>query len=349
MSTEYGERRNGRRGLALLLVVVLVICVVVALFVAKAADKLFGSDPADYDGAGTGEVIAHVLTGASAGDIGDELKTKGVVESREAFTDAARKDSRSRGIQPGYYKLKSQMKASLALALILDPSSRLRSRVTIPEGTSLDRTLKLIAANTSGITLASLQAAVANPGALGLPSYASGKVEGFLFPATYDVEPNTSAVEVLTMMTARFQQSAAANKLEDGAKALGVTPLQVITMASIIEKESAGPTDRGKVARVFYNRYKQGMSFGSEATIRYALGYPERELTQTDIRVDSPYNTYRVVGFPPGPIGNPGDLAIQAALNPTPGTWLYFFTRKDGTTVFSDTHAQFEASQRGND
>lgn len=340
--------RKGGRGTALLVVILVLLAAGVGAVVIKSATHFFDGTPADFTGAGTGEVIAHVIPGATASDIGDELQAKGVVRSAAAFRAAARKDSRSLSLQPGYYRLRAQMKATLALALLLDPSSRLRSKVTIPEGASLQRTLALIAANTSGVSLSSLKAAAANPNALGLPTYAAGHVEGFLFPATYDIEPNTSAVEVLTLMTQRFAESASANQLEAGAKALGLTPLQVITMASIIERESAGPTDRGKVARVFLNRYHRGMSFGSEATVRYALGYPDRELTQSDIRIDSPYNTYRFAGFPPGPIGNPGDLAIQAALHPTEGTWLYFFTRSDGTTVFSHTSAEFDASQRGN-
>ena len=341
-------RRSGGRTTAVLVVLFAVIVGVGAVVLPSAWGKVFGSSNPDFSGAGSGQVIAHVVIGASAGDIGDELRIKGVVKSAGAFRKAASKNPKSRTIQPGYYRMRLQMKASLALDLMLNPISRLRSRVTIPEGTSLARTLRLIAANTTGVPLADLETAAKNTAAIGLPDYAKGHVEGFLFPATYEIEPNTSAVEVLSMMTQRFGLSATTLGLVDGARANGLTPLQVVTLASIIERESAGGDDRGKVAQVFINRFRRGMTFGSEATVRYALGYPTRELTATDLKVNSPYNTYRYAGFPPGPIGNPGDAALKAAINPTPGPWLYFFTRADRTTVFSTTAAQFEASQRGN-
>lgn len=351
MSERWGPQKghpNRHRGIALLTALVLIVVVVAGFGAIEIKKKFFGTGYADYSGPGTGSVIAHVDDGASASEIGDELALVGVVKSAGAFRKAAAKDPASIGIQPGYYKLRSDMKASLALALILTPSSRLRSKVTIPEGTSLARTLGLIAENATGVSLASLQAASKSPAALGLPSYADNHVEGFLFPATYDIEPSTSAVQVLTMMTQRFTQSDVVAGLVAGAKAEDLTPLQVVTLASIIEHESGSAADRGKVARVFLNRYRDGMTLGSEATVRYALGYPDRTLTQSDIEIDSPYNTYKYTGFPPGPIGNPGDAALQAAIDPTPGTWLYFFTRNDGTTVFSNTSAEFEASQQGN-
>lgn len=348
MTMHQPNRKSGRKTLLVLVAIAAVPILVVALVVPGLWHRVFGGSSPDYSGLGTGQVVAHVVDGATAGEIGQELQTKGVVRSAGAFRKAASADPRSRTIQPGYYRLRLQMKASAALSLMLNPASRLRSKVTIPEGTSLERTLRLIAANATGVPLASLQEAVKNPAAIGVPTYAKGHVEGFLFPATYDIEPNTSAVEVLTMMTARFEQSAASTGLIAGAAALKLTPLEVVTLASMIEHESAAAGDRGKVAQVFLNRFHRGQTLGSEATIRYALGYPDRVLTRTDIKIDSPYNTYKYPGFPPGPIGNPGDAALDAALHPTAGPWLYFFTRNDGSTVFSTTAAEFEASQRGN-
>jgi UPF0755 protein len=225
------------------------------------------------------------------------------------------------------------MSAAAAVTLLLTPSAVVESRFTIPEGTSIKNVPGIIAAHTS-VTVAALKAAIAQPASLGLPSYAGNSVEGFLFPATYDVPPGTTATQVLQLMTARFAVAATATDLVAGAQALGLTPLQVVTIASIIQRESASGVDGPKVARVFYNRLKAGMPLGSEFTVAYTGNNPA-----------DPYNTYTHTGIPPGPYDSPGQQALTSALHPATGTYLYFVTLPKEGTEFVNTQSQFFALQ----
>jgi UPF0755 protein len=302
---------------------------------------VFGSAP-DYAGPGDGEATVQIHAGDSARDIGDTLHQAGVVKSTAAFTRAASKDSRSRQLAPGYYRLRFRMRARDALAALLDPASRIRSRYTVPEGATVKRTLEIIARSVDGAKLADLQAAAANPAALGVPSYANGKLEGFLFPATYDVEPGSTAVDVLTAMVDRWKEEAARLDLESRAAQLKMTPYQVLVIASLVEGEARFDDERGKVARVAYNRLAKGMRLEFDSTIQYVLGKPKVGLTQSDLRIDSPFNTRRRTGLPPTPIDNPGAKSLEAAIDPTPGGWLYFVViDKAGHSGFAVDYDEF--------
>ena len=338
------RRRSGARGTVIALVVLALIAGL-AVFGGKAVLSRFGGPPPDYDGQGSGEVTVQVPRGASIAGIGDVLETAGVVKSARAFTRAAKDEPRAIKIQPGYYKLRSQMKASLALALLLDPKSRLLSRVTIPEGTTLDRTLQLIAKNVSDVPLAALREAAANPAALDLPEWAGGKLEGLLFPATYDIEPGTSAVDVLRILVDEFEVRAERLQLVERAAELKMTPSQMLVIASLVEGETGKESDRGKVARVVYNRLAKDMRLQFDSTVKYAYGLKgvtKTRLLYRDLDIASPYNTYRVDGLPPAPINSPGEAALEAALTPTPGAWLYFVViDKEGHSAFAVTAAEF--------
>ncbi|MHB8449597.1 MAG: endolytic transglycosylase MltG [Mycobacteriales bacterium] len=322
-------RRTGRTVVALFAAIALL--VVVAGY---GVVRLRGTTGADYPGPGYGTVYVYVAAGDTATAIGATLYADGVVASIGAFRGAAEHDPKSTGIEPGYYALRLHMSAREALVVLENPANLLHSRVTVPEGTSLKQLLPLLAAHTE-VPLAALRAAVAEPGLLGLPPYADGHVEGFLFPATYEVPPGTTAVGLLSMMTARFADAADQVNLVAGAAALGRTPLQVVIIASILERESAGPADDPMAAEVFYNRLRAGMPLGSQFTYAYAGGDPA-----------SPYNTYTHVGFPPGPYDSPGAVTLSAALHPAAGPWRYFITLPDGHTLFAVTDAQFAADRQ---
>ena len=342
-----GDAPPARRGrssgvVALLLLVVVLIGAVGGgkLLLAK-----FGGPAPDYDGTGSGQVTVQVPKGATATDIGEVLDAADVVKSARAFRNVARDDDRALRIQPGYYRLRQKMRAKLALDLLLDPAARLRSRVTIPEGTSLDRTLQLIAKNVSDVPLASLREAAANTAALGLPAYAGGRLEGFLFPATYDIEPGTSAVDVLRTLVQEFAVRAERLGLEERAAALHVTPYQALVIASLVEGETGTASDRGKVARVVYNRLAVPMRLQFDSTVKYAYalkGVTKTRLLYRDLDIVSPFNTYRVDGLPPAPISSPGEAALEAALEPTPGPWRYFVViDKQGRSAFATTPEEF--------
>lgn len=341
---EDDRRRPRRRGRSLLaaLVAVLALAVVVggvslAVGGVGARVRAFLSGPADYPGPGSGSVQVVVAPGDSATQIGQKLRTAGVVESVGAFVDAARADSRSTSIEPGYYDLKLRMKASEALAVLIDPANRIVTKVTIPEGLRLDETIKLLAQRTSFSTT-ELEAALKSP-KLGLPSYAKGDAEGYLFPATYDVSPGDTALSLLQAMVHRFDQAAATVGLDTSAR----SPADVVIIASLVEAEARNPADYGKVARVITNRLAAGMPLQLDATINYALKADKTIITFNDLKVESSYNTYTHTGLPPGPIDSPGEAALQAAMNPTPGDWLYFVTvnPSTGETKFTNSYQQF--------
>ena len=301
--------------------------------------------PDDYPGPGTGQVVVQIATGDTASAIAATLVGKGVVKSVGAFRGAASGDSRSRGLQPGFYALRLRMSARQALGLLLDPAARLRGRVTIPEGSPLATTLARLAKDTE-VPRADYQAALANPAGLGLPAYAKGRPEGFLFPATYDVEPGTSAVEVLGMLTDRFGVEAAALDLEAGAQQLHLSAYDVVTVASLVEAETPLEEDRAKVARVVYNRLARGMPLQFDSTVNYVRTERAARLSNKDIAVESPYNTYRNKGLPPTPIDSPGRKALEAALHPARGDYVYFITvDKQGHSLFTNSYPAFLAAK----
>lgn len=295
---------------------------------------------ADYPGPGTGEVVVQVREGETASAIGATLAEAGVVASPSAFRQAAARDERSRSLQPGVYRLQRQMPAAEALALLLDPTSRIRGRVTIPEGSTVARTLDLLAQG-SDVPLADLQAAARAPQQLGVPAYARG-LEGYLFPATYDVEPGTTAVELLSQLVARFQRSADAAGLESAAARLGRSPGELVIIASLVEAEAGVEGDFGKVARVAYNRLQRDMPLQFDSTLTYALGKQALQLTQSDLESPSPYNTRNRTGLPPTAIENPGDRALRAAVEPPEGDWLYFVKiDRAGNSLFTADYDEF--------
>jgi UPF0755 protein len=189
---------------------------------------------------------------------------------------------------------------------------------------------------------ADVVAAIENPAVLGLPPYARNRPEGFLFPATYDVEPGTAAVDALRQMTEKFAEVAAGLDLETRAAALHLTPYQVVIIASIIEDETALDADRPKVARVVLNRLARNMPLQLDSTVNYVRTQKKARLTLADIAVESPYNTYAHTGLPPTPIDSPGERALDAALSPATGDWLYFVTiDKQGNSLFTNDDQEF--------
>ncbi|MER5318315.1 endolytic transglycosylase MltG [Streptosporangium roseum] len=297
----------------------------------------------DYTGQGAGEVVVEIKTGQSASDVARTLQEQGVVKSAEAFVDAAAAADMSASLQPGEYTLRKQMSAAAAVKL-LDPDKRLRETVTLKEGLRLSDTLTQLAKQT-GKPLREFQRAARDGKALGLPSYARGKLEGYAFPATYEISPKMEPVDILTAMVDRFHQTAAKDGLEKEAKALGHTPHEIMTIASIVQAESGSVEDMGKVARVIYNRLDGNppRKLQMDSTVMYGLNKYGVAATNADLESTSPYNTYAREGLPPGPIANPGDHAIQAALNPTKGDWIFFVTTdtKRGITKFTASEAEF--------
>lgn len=343
-----GSRRAARkRGSGCVPVTIGLIAVLVLGFfgVRWGMDKVEGlvGGPPDYTGTGTSKVTFEVHKGDTSAEIGRALKSAGVVKSVDAFMDAARAEPESRNIQVGFYPLKKKLPAKTALAVLIDPKNLVQDVVTVPEGARVRDIVKRIVARTD-LKRADLTAALADPDAIGLPAIARGNPEGYLYPATYNVMPKMTAVDLLKQMVAKTLAVEKDLDIEARAKARGMTPEQILTLASILEYEANRDQDYPKVARVFYNRLDQGMPLQSDATVSYASGREGDVWTTAGERAsDSAYNTYKHTGLPPGPIGSPGEKTIEAALEPASGDWLYFVPDfENGTTLFTDSYAQHQ-------
>lgn len=298
-------------------------------------------NPPDYAGQGSGTVTVQVKDGASGSAIGLTLEEHRVVKSARAFVKEYTKELRASSIQPGFYQMRRKMSSAAAMALLLDPKSRAGNQVTIPEGRRAIEVYELLAKKT-GISVKEFQAVAKKPDALGLPSYAKGKVEGYLYPGRYDLDPNGSAEKILQQMVARFNEEAKSLDLAGKARAAGMNPAKVITLASLVQAEGGKPSDLPKISQVIYNRVEKGMPLQFDTTVLYALNRRTLTVTNQDLQVDSPYNTYKHKGLPPGPIANPGPDAIEAALAPKEGPWL-FFIATDPTkkiTEFAETETE---------
>jgi UPF0755 protein len=291
----------------------------------------------DYSGTGTGTVQVRVNEGDSLRAIGGTLKGADVIASVEPFADAAEANPLATSIQPGVYSLRLQMSGKAALDLLLDPASRMVSKVTIPEGKTVEQTLTLLSEQ-GGLPLDQLQAALADPVALGLPPYANGLVEGFLFPATYEIEPDQTAVQVLSTMVARTDQVLTDLQIPVEQR------LATLTEASLVQAEAGSIEDMGKVATVLDNRLADGMLLQLDTTVNYANGKGGITTTADDRANPSLYNTYVHAGLPPGAINNPGEEALRAVQNPTPGDWRFFVVVNPdtGETRFAATGAEHQ-------
>lgn len=335
------DPRPQRRAAGVGVAAVLIVLVAIVVIAGRAIGGIFGGG-GDYSGEGSGTALVVVHPGDSASTIASALVTAGVVKSSSAFTSAADENPKSREIQPGTYRLHKHMEASLALALMLKPSALVSYTVPIPEGFTAADIAARIAGDTP-ISAADVRAALANPTALGLPSWANGHVEGFLFPATYQVTPGETATQLLTAMVTRFDQAAADVKLAAGAQKLGISEYDVITLASIVQREGRLVGDYPKIAEVFFNRLHNRMRLDSDATLYYVLGPNHGPLTQADLAMDSPYNTRKYAGLPPTPINSPGEAAIDAVLHHATGPYLYFVTiDKAGHTAFATSYSRFQ-------
>jgi UPF0755 protein len=300
--------------------------------------------PADFSGPGTGRVQVHVNQGDDATSLGPVLVNLGVVASSRAFVLAAEHSSSTKGLIPGYYLMHKHMQAALAYAMLLNPANVIQTTITIPEGFRASQVIARLAFKDKHITQAEFQQALKNP-ALGLPPYAKGNPEGYLYPDTYPVPPNATALSVLQLMVQSFTNEATAVSLESASASTPghLSPAQVIVVASLLQAEGGRVSDYPKIARVIYNRLAQGMKLQLDSTVLYGLNSYGILASTKQLQSTSPYNTYKYPGLPPGPIDNPGNDAIQAALHPAAGNWIYFVTTDPATgyTQFTNSYTQF--------
>lgn len=302
----------------------------------KIREVMGWEEPKDYEaGLANGEAFVTVNQGDTGSPISQALFDAGVTKTPEAFYDYLIDNGENPPFVPGVFKLQKQMTSEAALAALMDPANKMENTAQLREGLTVEQSLPLLAEGT-GIPLADFEAAVADPSAYGV---SADSLEGWLFPATYTFDPDVTAEEVVQTLVDRTISS-----LDDA----GVPEDQrqeILTIASIIEREARFEADMQKVSRVIQNRLDPDNqeTFGllqMDSTAQYGYGEMHDGTVSSSeeaLNDPNPWNTYKNPGLPVGPIANPGDVAIDAAMHPADGPWLYFVTVNldTGETVFT--------------
>jgi uncharacterized YceG family protein len=304
-----------------------------------------------FAGSGSGKVIVVIPKGSSSSKIGSILAREGVVSSGFFFNLRATLEGKRGSLHSGRFRLKHGMSYSAAIdALSKPPPAAIVVKVVIPEGYTRRQIAALVSEDAlSGSYLAASERShLLDPRRYGAPP-GTPDLEGFLFPATYEMTAGAPARRLVDEQLLAFRERFTSEDVRR-ARELHVTPFQLLTVASMVEREAQTSGDRPKIAAVIYNRLREGMPLGIDATIYYAVEQQKGivtytgELTESQLRIDSPYNTRTHKGLPPTPISNPGTASIDAAAHPAHVPYLYYVAGADGCgeQVFSRTSAEFE-------
>lgn len=369
MERKYIRRRQ--RGLAVVIAaLVLIIGGIIYIGVQTSGDNE-QSNATDYEGEGNGQpVLVEIPEGSSISQLGPELVDNGVVRTDAAFQSAAAANPDAASVQPGFYQLEQEMSAAAAVRALLDAENRsdlldihggsTLLDVNVVGGESRPGIYSQIASLTSdssgqgGVTTEDLEnvAATTPPEQLGVPEWAleavnargddPKRLEGLIVPGQYVINPELSAQEILTDLVTRSTDQYNQSGIVERADALGLSPYELLTAASLVEREApAGEFD--KVARVILNRLEEPMRLEFDSTVNYGLEDVEVATTDEDRAQVTPWNTYAKDGLPDTPIAAASMPAIEAMENPAEGNWLFFVTvDADGTTLFNDTFEQHQ-------
>ncbi|BBZ48398.1 endolytic transglycosylase MltG [Mycobacterium heidelbergense] len=370
------EQSKKRRRLAVRVGLALIVVVAVAAVFAgtKLWHVVFGSGD-DYTGGGQRDIVIQVQAGDSTTMVGETLQSQQVVKTVRAFVNAAHGNSAINSIQPGFYRLRTEIPAANAVARLADPNNRV-GRLVIPEGRQLDDTtdMKTNKVNPGILTLISratcvdldgnrrcvsvdaLRAAAGNsaPAVLAVPPWAiepvtelgkdHRRIEGLIAPGTFNVDPAASAESILTGLISAGAVEYMKSGLLDSAQAMGLSPYDILVVGSLVQQE-ADSQDFPKVAQVIYNRLHAHHTLEFDSTVNYPLDRREVATTDGDRAQRTPWNTYVSQGLPATAICSPGVDALRAAEHPQPGDWLYFVTiDAQGTTLFTKDYQQHLAN-----
>ncbi|MDG4669013.1 endolytic transglycosylase MltG [Mycobacterium sp. 236(2023)] len=368
-------RRRRKTGLVIALSMLVVVAVVAVFLGSKMWHSLFGGSSTDYAGEGINDVVIQVHDGDSTTAIGQTLHDSNIVANVTTFVQAADGNTAITAIQPGFYKMRTEIPAADAVERLADPASRV-GKLVIPEGRQLDDVsdVKTNAVTDGILTLISNASCVdldgerrcvsaddlkntagaANPADLAVPEWATGAVdnmgsdhrrlEGLIAPGSWNIDPSAEPQAILATLisasAAQYEQSG----LLTTATALDMSPYEILTVASLVQRE-ATPEDFSKVARVIYNRLNENRTLEFDSTVNYGLDRIEIATTDGDRAQSTPWNTYVRPGLPATPICSPGAPALLAAEQPEPGDWLYFVTvDMQGTTLFTREYEQHLAN-----
>ncbi len=296
---------------------------------------------------GTRDVL--IPPGSGPRRVAEVLAQAGVVSDAELTYAWLRRDKLGPKLRAGEYEFTLPLTPEQAIQKVIAGQQK-TYHVTIPEGLRLDEILPLLASSQLRLRLDRLEALAADPSLVRKLGVPASRLEGFLFPDTYSFTHGYTEETVLAKMVSRtLEELQAAMASRDPAVKL--EPLQFLTLASIVEKETGAPDERPRIACLFLNRLRLGMPLQTDPTVLYAMmlirGKFVKNITRQDLTTPHPYNTYTVHGLPPGPIASPGTAALQAVAHPSQCTDLYFVSRNDGTHEFCpDLRCHAAAVQR---
>ena len=281
--------------------------------------------------------IVDIPSGMAFSHVSRLLHQKGLLGSEWFFQVLGRVQQVDRKIIPGEYELHAGMRPTVLLAKLVNGEVYQHS-VTIPEGYNVVQIADIF--DKKGLAdKREILRLNRDPAFIRSVNIKADTLEGYLFPDTYRFARYTPPEFIVRTFVSRFHEMVTP-ELQAQAKSMGMTLQEVLTLASVIEKETGLATERALVSGVFHNRLRRNIPLQSDPTVIYALEYFDGNIRKADLSVNSPYNTYKVRGLPPGPIANPGLAAIQAALYPTPSDFVYFVSRNDGSHKFSATLAE---------
>lgn len=291
-----------------------------------------GGDQQAASDSSSGKATVEVVQGDTLSSVADKLDTAGVIGSATLFKMEARFSGSSTEIKPGEYSFGPDDDTDAILQKLTSGKDAPTFAVTIPEGLTLKQTAETVAASKSGVSAADFEAAAKKTdyGYAFLKDPAVETTEGYLFPKKYEFEEGTNASQMVNRFLEQYLIETEGLDIEGAKDRLNLTEHELVTVASLIERESANSEERPLVASVIYNRIRQGMPLQIDATIQYARGEPKEELSLDDLEIDSPYNTYENPGLPPGPIASPSRESLQAAIEPADTDYVYYVLKADG-------------------
>jgi len=291
-----------------------------------------------------GSARVTITPGSSIAQAADSLTSAGVIRSALVFRIAAAlSGSGSLRVIPGRYAVVRGRSTSALLEQLRTGAGRVR-RLTVPEGWGIRQIARLMQ-DSLAIPADTLRAATRDSSRRARMQTPAADVEGYLFPATYEFTDAITAAGVVDTMLLTFERRWRSS-WDTTMQRQGRTRHDVVTLASIVEKEAGRSSDRAQIASVYLNRLRAGMRLQADPTVLYAMGLVAKRVMYADLKVDSPYNTYRVSGLPPGPIASPGTESLQAALEPASGDAMFFVAFPDGHSEFTRTFAQHRVAVR---
>lgn len=335
-------RKRKSRGGATVFGFLLVGCVMAAVYLIYAA-ALGGGENGDRI------VAVTIEEGDTLSVVADKLQDAGIIQSATAFKIETRVEGADTALKPGEYEFRTGTESAAIIDKLTAGQPIPTFTLTIPEGQTLEQTARTVAEQ-SDVGAEEFEAAARKTdyGYAFLEDPRIETTEGFLFPKQYEFEEETQAPQVVTRMLEQYFIETQNLDLSDPVEGLNLNEYEIVTVASLIEREAANAEERPLVAAVIYNRLRDDMPLQIDATIQYARGEPKAALSLEDLEIDSPYNTYRNTGLPPGPIASPSLQSLKAAVSPAETDHLYYVLKESGEEHFftSDYDEFLEAKEK---